>query len=89
MVVPIPVRAGFALHVDLRDYFAPKEKVWNLNLSPGQYTLRAEYTGAGVSQLGANLDMKGIALMPYWTGSARSNSLLFTLYREIGSPRAQ
>ncbi len=84
MVVPLPVGATFVLSIDLKDYSAPKEKIWALDLTPGQYTLSAEYTGVGVPQRAANLDMQGISLMPYWTGTVDSNALPFTLTREIG-----
>jgi hypothetical protein len=87
MLVPIPVGATFALSIDLRDYSAPKEQIWNLNLPPGQYTLRAEYTGSGVPLGAANLDMQGIVLMPYWTGTVESNIVPFSLDQEKGNPR--
>jgi hypothetical protein len=84
MVVPLPVGATFVLPIDLKDYSAPKEKIWALDLTPGEYTLRAEYTGIGVRQREANLDMQGISLMSYWTGAVDSNTLPFTLTQEIG-----
>lgn len=79
MVVPLPPGATFALGIDLTQYGAPKEKDWQLNLSPGHYMLQAEYTGIGVSQRTTNLDMAGIALMPFWTGHVQSANLPFTL----------
>ncbi len=79
MVVPLPKGATLVLPIDLKDYWAPQEKVWSLSLTPGQYALRAEYTGAAVPQRAANLDMQGIALMPYWTGTVESNALSFTV----------
>lgn len=39
------------------------------------YTLQAQFTGKGVSPAEANLDVEGIALMPYWTGAVVSNAL--------------
>ena len=79
MVVPLPANATFALLIDLEHYCAPSEKVWKLNLTSGHYTLRAEYTGAGVSQQATNLDMKGVTLMPYWTGTVESSIVSFTV----------
>jgi len=84
MVVPLPVGATFVLPIDLKDYSAPKEEIWALDLTPGEYTLSGEYLGVGVPQRAANLDMQGISLMPYWTGTVDSNTLLFTLTQEIG-----
>jgi hypothetical protein len=84
MVVPLPMGAAFVLPIDLKDYSAPKEKIWALDLTPGEYRLSAEYTGVGVPQRAANLDMQGISLMPYWAGTVDSNRLPFTLSQEIG-----
>lgn len=41
----------------------------------GRYIIQAQFTGKGVSQSEANLDAKGMALMPYWTGTVVSNTL--------------
>ena len=84
MVVPLPPGAAMTLPIDLRNYIAPQEKVWNLSLDPGHYTLTAEYKGAGVSQASSNLDMQGIALMPFWIGDAVSPALRFTLAQKMG-----
>ncbi len=65
--------------MDLNQYDAPEERVWKLDLSPGSYALRAEYTGVGVPQRAANLDMLGLSLMPYWTGTIESSLLNFTV----------
>jgi hypothetical protein len=40
-----------------------------------RYTVQAQFTGEGVNQAEANLDVKGIALMPYWTGTLVSNTV--------------
>jgi hypothetical protein len=84
MVVPLPVGATFLLPIDLKDYSAPKEKIWDLDLTPGEYTVSVEYTGVGVPRRAANLDMQGVSLMPYWTGTVDSNKLPFTLTQKIG-----
>jgi hypothetical protein len=46
-------------------------------LKPGTYFLEAQFSGRGLTQQEANLDVKGLALMPYWTGSITSNRLQF------------
>jgi len=84
MVMPLPPGATFTLLIDLRNYIAPREKVWDLALDAGDYTLTAEYKGVGVSQASSNLDMKGIALMPYWIGEIDSPALRFTLTQKVG-----
>ena len=83
MVVPLPPGATFTLPIDLRKYIAPQEKVWNLSLDPGHYTLTAEYKGVGASKAPSNLDMKGIALMPFWIGDVTSPKLTFTLTQRM------
>jgi hypothetical protein len=76
-VLPIPVGATFSIPVDLDKYWAAESKEFNYKLKPGLYSLEAQFTGRGVSQQEANLDVKGIALMPYWTGTVASNQLRF------------
>jgi hypothetical protein len=83
-VVPLPEGATLTLPIDLEDYSSPRQHIFKLSFAPGQYTLSAEYTGAGVSQQTANLDMKGISLMPYWIGTVKSNVLPFTITQSTG-----
>jgi hypothetical protein len=63
--------------VDLDKYWAAESKEFDYKLKPGTYSLEAQFTGKSVSQQEANLDVKGIALMPYWTGTVASNQLRF------------
>jgi hypothetical protein len=79
LVVPLPAGATYSFLADLKQYWAPKDKIWGFNLPPGRYTIQAEYTGRGLSQLQANLDMKGIVLMPYWIGTVTTTPLMFTV----------
>ena len=83
MVVPLPPGATFTLPIDLRNYIAPQEKVWDLALPAGRYMLTAEYKGEGVSEAPVNLDMQGIALMPFWIGDLTSPELAFTLTEKM------
>jgi hypothetical protein len=39
------------------------------------YTVQAQFKGKGVTQTEANPDVKGLALMPYWAGTAVSNTV--------------
>ena len=87
MVVPLPSGATLALPIDLSEYSAPKEGVWSLKLSPGRYALTAEYKGFAVPQSSANLDMKGISVMPFWTGVTHSNTLSFTVNADVPNPK--
>jgi hypothetical protein len=76
-VLPIPIGATFSIPVDLDKYWAAESKEFDYKLKPGTYSLEAQFTGRSVSQQEANLDVKGIALMPYWTGTVASNQLRF------------
>jgi hypothetical protein len=77
LVLPLPTGAAFSIPVDLDKYWAPASKEFDFKLKPGSYLLEAQFTGRGVSQQEANLDVKGIALMPYWRGTVTSNHLQF------------
>lgn len=83
LIVPLPSGATFSFLINLERYLAPKEKDWKLHLSPGRYMLQAEYTGRAVPVTEANLDVKGIALMPYWVGRVVSAPIVFTLTSEF------
>jgi hypothetical protein len=76
-VLPIPIGATFSIPVDLDKNWAAESKEFDYKLKPGTYSLEAQFTGRSVSQQEANLDVKGIALMPYWTGTVASNQLRF------------
>jgi hypothetical protein len=85
LIVPLPSKATFSFLINLEKYLSPQEKDWKLHLSPGRYTLQAEYIGRAVLMTEANLDVKGIALMPYWVGKVSSNPVVFTLTAEFES----
>ena len=74
-VVPIPVDATFSIPVNLDRYWPAVSNEFDYKLKPGTYSLEAQFTGRSVSQREANLDVKGIALMPYWTDTVTSNQL--------------
>jgi len=86
LVVPLPKGATFTLPVNLTDYISPKNNLWQVTLAPGDYTISAAYAGVGVPQQGANLDMQGISLMPYWTGAVRSNAVTFMVSKTVDYP---
>lgn len=82
-VVPIPVGATFSLPVDLDKYWAAASKEFDYKPTPGTYSLEAQFTGRSVAQQEANLDVQGIALMPYWTGTVASNLLRFEVSSQM------
>ena len=77
LVLPIPVGAVFSIPVDLDKYWPATSKEFDYRLKPGIYSLEAKFTGRTVGQQEANLDLKGVALMPYWVGTITSNHLQF------------
>ncbi len=78
-LLPLPSGADFALAVDLRNYIAPRQEVWKLQLAPGTYHLQASYEQLSDSEADANLDMQGIALIHLWTGKLASPSVEFRI----------
>lgn len=79
-VVPLPKGARMILPINLAEYANPEQKIWEVQLKPGPYFLRAEYRGAGVKQ--ANLDMQGFRVMPYWLGTVESKEISFVVHKQ-------
>ena len=77
LIVPLPVGSAFSIPVDLEKYWPAVSNEFDYKLKPGTYFLEAQFRGKGLTQQEANLDVKGLALMPYWTGSITSNRLQF------------
>jgi hypothetical protein len=80
-IVPLPHGASLSFPLDLTKYalHASGQKE-ELRIDPTKppYTVQAQFTGNAVTQAEANLDVKGLALMPYWTGIAVSNTVATT-----------
>lgn len=76
-IVPLPNHASLKLALDISKYtLYASGQIEDSRPDPTKrYTLQAQLTGKGVNQTEANLDMKGIALMPYWTGTLVSNKV--------------
>jgi hypothetical protein len=81
-ILPMPVGASFSFSVDLDNYWAANSGEFGYKLKPGSYSIQAQLTGKSVSQQDANLDVKGIALIPYWQGAVSSKQLPFNVSRE-------
>ncbi len=77
LILPLPVGSTFSLPVDLEKYWAAASKEFEYKFQRGTYLLEGRFIGKAVSSQEANLDVKGIALMPYWTGTVKSNQLPF------------
>lgn len=76
-VVPLPKGARIILPINLAEYWVQKQNIFDIQLKPGRYFLSAEYRGEGVKL--ANLDCKGIILMPYWVGRVNSIEIPFVV----------
>jgi hypothetical protein len=74
LTLPLPIGATFSLPVDLANYWSAATQEFEYKLR-GSYSIEAKFTGEGVSRQDANLDVKGLALMPYWVGEVTSNRL--------------
>jgi hypothetical protein len=71
LILPLPAGATFSFLVDLNEYAAPKEKIWQLTFPRGSYSLQAEYTGRAVPEPQANFDV--------WVGTVIATPLVFTI----------
>ena len=79
LVVPLCIGCNFSFLVDFNNYWPGDEQV----IEAGRYSIEARFVGRGVSSKEANLDMKGIALMPYWLDTVTSNQLRFEIPRAV------
>ena len=77
LIVPLPTGSTFSIPIDLEKYWAAASKEFEYKFQRGTYSLEARFSGKAVSPQEANLDVKGIALMPYWTGTVTSNQVQF------------
>jgi hypothetical protein len=76
-IVPLPSGASLKLPVRIsKCLWYASGQLEDFRPDPTKrYRVQAQFTGKGVNQAEANLDMKGIALMPYWTGILVSNTV--------------
>lgn len=79
LIVPLPSGATFSFPINLDEYCDPKAENPKLHLRSGRYTLNAELKSQPISPLEANLDMKGVALMPVWVGTVAAAPIVFTV----------
>jgi hypothetical protein len=79
LILPLPVGSTFSLPADLGKYWASQSKEFDYKFQRGTYSIQARLSGKVVSPQEANLDVKGIALMPYWTGTVTSRQVPFDI----------
>jgi|SRR5580700_86781 hypothetical protein len=70
-VLSLPGGATFSMPVDLDKYFAAASKEYDYKLTPGTYSLEAQFIGRGVPR---DIDL---LLGHYWEGTVKSNRLRF------------
>lgn len=75
-ILPLPGGAKFSFPLNLDVDRAFRAVTADAKLA-GTCTIKARFSGEGVSHSEANLDSKGVALMPYWIGSVESNEVRF------------
>ncbi len=75
-VLALPTGATFTLPLKLEDDVSFRLATADARLA-GPCTLKARFAGKGVPFDQANLDYKGVSLMPYWVGTVESNEVRF------------
>jgi hypothetical protein len=75
-IVPFPSGASLRLPLHISEWvlYASGHMEEISSLDPKKhYTVQAQFTGKSVGQAEANADVKGLVLIPYWTGVVVSN----------------
>ncbi len=72
-IVPLPAGSIYQLRCPL-NRFMQKDAPFGL-IGPGQYTLAASFEGRSVTQHETNMDMVGLSLTQYWTGTINSGKI--------------
>lgn len=77
LVVPLPAGASVRMPLRLSRYlFRGTGDSSGTGLGRGgRFVVRARLTGLGPDASHLNLDVKGLALMPYWRGTIESNAI--------------
>lgn len=76
-VLPLRVGSAYVIKLSLDDYWCPKTKEFQFKLKPGQYQVRAEFTGEAAKYL--NSDTQGMGVMNYWKGELQSDQAAFRI----------
>ena len=75
LIVPLRVAYTFSIPIDFDKYWTASSQQPDNKFERDAYSLEAVYGKSCLPE--ANLDVKGLALMPCWTGSVTSNRLQF------------
>ena len=73
----VSLRAGsiYVLRTSLNQYVIPATNNFDVKLASGRNRIAARFEGQGVE--GGNSDMRGVALLNFWKGTAQSNTVEF------------
>ncbi len=78
--VPLRTGSAYTLQLSLEDYWCPESKDFALDLKPGRYSVRVEFTGKSAQHL--NGDVEGLKFLPFWTGKLRSEAVGFRIGKQ-------
>jgi hypothetical protein len=78
-IVALPKGATFRLRLSLDQYWSPATKDFQLKLADGKHHIAARFEGHGASAV--SLDMRGIALLYFWTGKVQSDIVEFEVLK--------
>jgi hypothetical protein len=78
-VVPLPAGSSYTLRCAF-DKYADSETGERIDLTAKDYRIAAELLGEAVTE--TNVNLKGLALMPYWQGKARSHEVQFPVAKK-------
>jgi len=78
-VVPLIAGGRYTIACNLDDYIDVDVAGMDLPMAPGKYRVSAEFVGKAVERNGVNGDSTGFALMKYWTGTVKSDDILWTM----------
>ena len=78
-IVALPKGATYRLRLSLNQYWSPATKDFQLKLADGKHHIAARFEGQGASAV--NLDMRGVALLNFWTGKIQSDVVEFEVLK--------
>jgi hypothetical protein len=73
--VPLPRGATYILQLPVDRLWCPEPMELPMRLAPGTYRVTARFEGRRAT--GDNLDMRGVTLLNFWTGTTESGSTTF------------
>ena len=78
-VVPLRTGSAYMVKLSLENFWCPKTSEFTLQLKPGKYAVRAEFTGQEAQIV--SLGNKDVKFLPFWTGTVKSDAAQFDIAR--------